>query len=407
MAPAPSCRRLATEIEAVMIWLQGQRHNSWTGDGNRVGATCGRPLCTPTHTPGRGRVARATAGRPYASLIAVALVLLITLAGAPRAVAEEITLKLEHFLPAVSIEHRTWLEPWAKRVSEASKGRLKIEVYPAMQLGGKAPQLIDQTKDGVIDIAWVVAGYTPGRFPRLEAFELPWMAHVEAARTSKALWEYLQAYALDETKAVKVLAIFCHGKGTLFTKDKTVRLPSDMAGLKIRVPTRTINSTLQLLGAVPQGIPAPGVPEALAKGVVDGVMFPYEVAPAFKVDELTNRVTEFMGDRALYTAVFMLVMNKERYESLPPDVKAVIDANSGAALSAEIGAAFDAWDVPGREAMARRGAQVIKVDGADLEAWKAATKPVIEQWIAERDKAGDKGAELVKAASDLVAKHSQ
>jgi TRAP-type transport system periplasmic protein len=338
------------------------------------------------------------------SCLAVALTA-IALSTAAR--AEDVTLKFEHFLPAVSLEHRTWLLPWAERVTKASGGHLKVEVYPSMQLGGKAPQLYDQTKDGVIDIAWVVAGYTPGRFPRLEVFELPWLAHAEAARTSKAVWDYFQAYAQDETKDVKVLAVFTHGKGTLFTKDKPVKLPADLAGLKIRVPTRTINSTLTLLGASPQGIPAPAVPEALAKGVVDGVMFPYEVVPAFKVDELTNQVTEFMGDRALYTAVFMLVMNKARYETLSPEQKAVIDANSGAALSAEVGAQFDAWDIPGREAVARHGATVTKVDGADLAAWKAATAPVTTDWIAARDKAGDKGAELVKAASDLVAKYAQ
>ena len=321
--------------------------------------------------------------------------------------AQEVTLKFEHFMPAVSLEHRTWLAPWAERIGKASAGRIKVDVYPSMQLGGKAPQLYDQAKDGVIDIAWVVAGYTPGRFPRMEVFELPWMAHAEAARTSRAAWDYFQAYSQEETKDVKVLAVFTHGKGNLFTKDKAVRLPSDMAGLKIRVPTRTINTTLQLLGASPQGIPAPGVPEALAKGVVDGVMFPYEVAPAFKVDELTNRVTEFMGERALYTAVFMLVMNKTRYEALPAELKTVIDANSGATLSAEIGAQFDAWDIPGREAMAKHGAVVTKIDGADLTAWKVATAPVAAGWIAERDKAGDKGAELVKAASDLIAKYAQ
>ncbi len=338
-------------------------------------------------------------------LLACAMLLATGLAAPAH--AQEVTLKFEHFMPAVSIEHRTWLAPWAERIGAASGGRIKVEVYPSMQLGGKAPQLYDQTKDGVIDIAWVVAGYTPGRFPRLEVFELPWLAHAEAVRTSKAAWDFFSAYAQDETKDVKVLAVFAHGKGTLFTKDKPVKLPADLAGLKIRVPTRTINSTLTLLGASPQGIPAPAVPEALAKGVVDGVMFPYEVVPAFKVDELTNQVTEFMGDRALYTAVFMLVMNKARYEALPADLKAVIDANSGAALSAEIGAQFDAWDIPGREAVAKHGATVTKIDGADLAAWKDATVPVTKDWIAARDKAGDKGEELVKAASDLIAKYAK
>jgi TRAP-type transport system periplasmic protein len=202
---------------------------------------------------------------------------------------------------------------------------------------------------------------------------------------------------------VKVLAVFAHNKGNFYTKDKVVKVPDDLKGMKIRVPTRTINDTLQLLGASPQGIPAPGVPEALAKGVVDGVMFPYEVVPSLKVDELTNRVSEFAGDRALYTAVFLFTMNKAKYDALPDDLKKVIDANSGASLSEQVGRQFDEWDESGRAAVARAKSPVHVIDGADLELWKSVTKPIIQTWIDARTKAGDKGDELVKAANDLIA----
>jgi TRAP-type C4-dicarboxylate transport system substrate-binding protein len=335
----------------------------------------------------------------------VAVFLVAVLLALPAA-AQEVTLKLHHFLPAVGIEHRGWIEPWAKRVEAASGGRIRIEIYPSMQLGGKAPQLFDQARDGVVDIAWTLAGYTPGRFPRLEAFELPFVASDKGRVTSAALWEYLGSHAAADLKDVKVLAISAHGKGNLFAKDKVVVRPADIAGLKIRVPSRTINDTLALLGASPQGIPAPGVPEALAKGVVDGVMFPYEVVPAFKVHELTNRVTEWMGDRALYTAVFLFVMNKASYDKLPDDLRQVIDDNSGLALSVEAGGKWDEWDQLGRDAVASQNGQVTKVDGAELEAWKAATAPVIDKWIAERTAAGDDGAALVKAARELIAKHA-
>lgn len=314
-----------------------------------------------------------------------------------------VTLKLHHFLPAASNQHRDWFEPWAKKIEGESGGRIKVEVYPSMQLGGKPPQLFDQAKDGVVDIVWTLAGNTPGRFPRLEVFELPWVPSASAKTTSVALWQFYEKYARDELKDVKVLAVFAHAKGNIYTKDKVIKTPDDIKGMKIRVPTRTINDTLQLLGASPQGIPAPAVPEALAKGVVDGVMFPYEVVPSLKVDELTNRVSVFAGDRSLYTAVFLFVMNKAKYDALPDDLKKVIDANSGAALSAQVGGQFDGWDKNGIDAIAKRNTPVHVIDGPDLAAWKAATTPIIKTWIEGRNKAGDKGEELVKAANDLIA----
>jgi TRAP-type transport system periplasmic protein len=327
--------------------------------------------------------------------------------GLARAQATPVILKVHHFLGTQSNAHKFWIDPWAKRVEAASAGKMKVEVYPSMQLGGRPPQLYDQAKDGVVDIVWTLAGNTPGRFPRFEVFELPWVPSVKGEVTSQAAWDFYEAQAKDEVKDVKMLAVFAHAKGNIYTKDKDIKRPEDIKGLKVRVPNRTINDTLVLLGASPQGIPAPGVPEALAKGVVDGVMFPYEVVPALKVDELTNRASTFAGDRALYTVIFFFAMNKAKYDGLPADLKKIIDDNSGASLSREIGKGFDDWDKSGIDALAKRGTNVTSIDGADLAAWKAATAPVVANWVEARTKAGDKGAELLKAAEDLIAKYTK
>lgn len=317
-----------------------------------------------------------------------------------------VTLKVHHFLPAQSPAQKSWMAPWAEKVEKEAGGKLKIELYPSMQLGGRPPQLFDQSRDGVADIVWTLAGYTPGRFPRLEVFELPFIASNLAARSSAAVWDYYEQHARDELKDVHVLAAFTHGKGNIFTKDRVIKSVDDIKGLKIRVPSRPINDTLQNIGAVPQGIPAPGVPEALAKGVVDGVMMPYEIVPALKLDELTNKVSEFAGDRSIYTAVFLFTMNKAKYESLPADVKKVIDDNSGAALSRDAGKKWDEFDLPGRAAIDKAKIPVTVIDGADLAAWKAQSQPVVKAWIEARTKAGENGAELVKAAETLIAKYS-
>jgi TRAP-type transport system periplasmic protein len=328
--------------------------------------------------------------------------LFVTAAGAQAA---EVTLKLHHFLPAAGNAHKFWFVPWAEKVAKESNGKIKVEIYPSMQLGGRPPQLFDQARDGVVDIVWTLAGNTPGRFPRLEVFELPFMSGATGETTSQAVWEYYEANCKDELKDIKPLAVFAHGKGNFYTKDKVIKTPADLKDVKIRVPSRPINDSLVLIGATPQGIPAPGVPEALAKGVVDGVVMPFEIVPALKLDELTNKVSVFEGDRGFYTIVFLFAMNKAKYDGLSPELKKVIDDNSGAAHSRQCGKYFDEWDVLGKAAVEKAKMPVHSIGGADLAEWKKVTEPVTKAWIEARTKAGDKGAELVAQAESLLAKY--
>ena len=341
---------------------------------------------------------------PFAAAIAAMLFAAIPGTGS---LAQTVTLKLHHFVPAQSNQQKFWFEPWAKKLEQESGGKLKVEIYPSMQLGGRQPQLFDQAKDGVVDIVWTVAGTTPGRFPRLEVFELPFLSHAIGEKTAPAVWEFYETFAKGELKDVKPLAVWGFGKGVLFSKDVVIKTPADAKGLKLRASNRQTNDAFALIGAQPQSIPPPGVPEALAKGVVDGVVFPYDAVIPFKLDELTNRVSEFGGDRTFYNTVLLFVMNKAKYEGLPDDLKKVIDANSGAALSRDLGRKWDEWDQIGRAAVLKRNTPIHVIDGAELAAWKKATEPVYAKWIEERDKAGDNGADLVKAAQGLVAKYSQ
>jgi TRAP-type transport system periplasmic protein len=318
-----------------------------------------------------------------------------------------ITLRLHHFVPAQSNQQKFWFEPWARKLEQDSGGKIKVEIYPSMQLGGKQPQLFDQAKDGVVDIVWAVSGSTPGRFPRLEVFELPFLSHAIGEKTAPAIWEFYEKFAKDELKDVKPLAVWGFGSGVLFTKDVVIKTPADAKGLKLRASNRQTNDAFALIGAQPQSIPPPGVPEALAKGVVDGVVFPYDAVIPFKLDELTNRVSEFGGDRNFYNSVLVFVMNKAKYDGLPADLKKVIDDNSGAALSRDLGRKWDEWDKIGRAAVLKRNTPIHVIDGADLAAWKKAAEPITAKWIEERNKAGDNGAELVKTARELIAKYSK
>ena len=286
-----------------------------------------------------------------------------------------------------------------------SQGRIKVEIYPSMQLGGKPPQLYDQVRDGVVDIVWTLPGYTAGRFPLVEVFELPFMA-ASAEATSQAAQEFYERHAREEFRDVHPLMVHVHAPGSFHMRGKEVRKLEDLKGLKVRAPTRMTNIALKTLGAIPVGMPVPAVPEALSKGVVEGTILPYEVTRPLKVHELTSSHTEIGGERGLYTAVFLFAMNKARYESLPADLRQVIDANSGIPLAKKIGRVWDQAERPGREAAAKLGDSFHTIEGAELARWQAATAAVSETWVAEMNKAGKDGQALIDEARALIAKYT-
>jgi TRAP-type C4-dicarboxylate transport system substrate-binding protein len=181
--------------------------------------------------------------------VAATLPIVIAAASNTATVAQQVTLKLHHFVPAQSNQQRFWFEPWAKKLEQDSGGKLKVEIYPSMQLGGKQPQLFDQAKDGVVDIVWTVSGTTPGRFPRLEVFELPFLSHAIGEKTAPAVWEFFEKFAKDELKDVKPLAVWGFGSGVLFTKDVVIKTPADAKGLKLRASNRQTNDAFALIGA--------------------------------------------------------------------------------------------------------------------------------------------------------------
>ncbi len=320
---------------------------------------------------------------------------------ASPAVAQEVTLRVHHFLPAGSTTHAQFLVPWAERVEAQSDGRIEVQIFPTMQLGGSAPSLYDQARDGVVDAVWTLPGYTPGRFPLVEAFELPFVA-AGAEATSQAVQAFYENHQDEMFPDVHVLALHVHAPGTFHLRDRPVTRMEDLAGRQVRAPSRVTNMALEALGAVPVGMPVPGVPEALARGVIDGAVLPWEVALALRVPELVQYHTEIAGERGFYTAVFLFAMNRDVYEGLPDDLRAVIDANSGLPLAQAAGAAWDAAEQPGREAALAESNQVDVIAGEEAARWVAATEPVIAAWIEQMNIRGYDGAALLAEARALI-----
>ncbi|WP_146346360.1 TRAP transporter substrate-binding protein DctP [Phaeobacter marinintestinus] len=320
------------------------------------------------------------------------------------AAAQDVTLRLHQFLPPPATVPKHILKPWAQRVEEAAGGKLKIEHYDAMALGGRPPALMDQAIDGVADIIMTVVGYTPGRFLKTEVFELPFMMTSPVA-TSMAFQDMVETDLQDgEYKDVKVLGAWVHGPGLIHT-NRPVDSVDDMAGLKLRGPTRVINDMLKELGATPVGMPLPAIPEALSKGVVDGTVIPWEVTPAIKLSELVDNHTEFTGDEALYTATIVLVMNKAKYDSLPDDVRAAIDAESGLKLSQFASQVMWDNDAPGRLIAEDAGNNIIQLTPEQVAGFKDKAQPVIDRWVAEMDANGVDGRALIEQAKALIKKH--
>ena len=321
---------------------------------------------------------------------------------------QTVTLKFHTFMAPQSNVWRSMLLPWMERVERDSGGRIQFEKYPAMQLGGTPLQLYDQARDGVVDVVWTLQGNTPGRFPRFEVFELPFMM-TNAEATSRAYWEYTQTCAAGEIKDTQLIAVNVHGPGMFHSREKPIRSVADLKGMKVRGPTRTITRMLGALGATPVGMPLPQIPDAMSKGVIDAAVVPWEVTTSVKVDELSKHHTEFDPKAGgLYTTAFVIVMNKARYDSLPPDLKAVIDRNSGIEASAALGRAQQAGDAPARRVAAEERKNTIHtITGAELEGFRKAADLVDDEWMKDMDKRGFNGKQLLDCAKALIQKHTK
>ncbi len=325
--------------------------------------------------------------------------------GATPAAAAEVTLRMHQFLPAQANVPKYVLDVWADKVEADSNGRIEVQRFPSMQLGGTPPDLINQAIDGVADIVWTLPGYTPGRFPTTEVFELPFMM-TNAEATSRAYWQLAESRNLFETefKDVKVLGLWVHGPGVIHSSEPIDEV-SDLNGVKLRAPTRVTNQMFSALGATAIGMPVPAVPEALSKGVIDATVIPWEVTGSLKVPELVTNHTEF-GDASLYTSTFIFAMNKARYEALPDDLKAVIDQNSGEDFSAFAGKTMQKYDAPPRKAAVERGNNIITLTPEQVQEWRDASQPTIDSWVAEMDEKGMDGTGLLKEARALIAKNT-
>ncbi|TCS64605.1 TRAP-type C4-dicarboxylate transport system substrate-binding protein [Primorskyibacter sedentarius] len=319
-----------------------------------------------------------------------------------RVNAAELTLRLHHFLPPVAPMHSKFFEPWAKELSDASNGAIEVQIFPAMQLGGKPPQLADQVRKGITDIAWALPTYTPGRFLVAETMGLPFMV-THAEETSVAVHQLMNEFGGDEFKGMQPLAFWSHDGGKLHMRDGPVRTAADLAGKKIRSPNAGMGDLLSSMGAEPVFFPVTEMVVGLSNGVIDGCCLPYEVVPPFKLQELTSYSCEAApGARGLYANTNALLMNQRSYEALSDDLRAVIDAHSGIELSRRIGKTFDEFEAVGRGMVEKQGNEIVQIEAAEIAKWADAAQPIYAAWEAKLNDAGHDGAAILARANALL-----
>ena len=336
------------------------------------------------------------------AMLAVAAALAL---GAAPARAQDVVLKLHHFLPPQATIQALVFNPWCEKLGRESGGRIKCQIYPSMQLGGTPPQLFDQAKDGVADVIWTVPTYQAGRFLKAEVFELPFMAK-NAETGSPALYEYVQKNAQDEFRGVKVLAMHLHDGALLHFSKQPVKTLEDLKGLKVRGPTRIGAKVLTALGATPVQMPLPQVPESVSKGVIDGAMVPWEGVPPIKLQEIARFHTDTAaGAPRMSNTIFVIAMNEAKYNGLPADLKKVIDANTGLEWSKQIGKAFDSTTEPAKKLAVAANGVFDTLSPAEYDRWVKQTEGVNREWITEIGAKGANGQALLDDARALIKKN--
>jgi len=322
--------------------------------------------------------------------LALGAVALSGITTAPQ--AQEV--RLSTMVPPVHVIYREILTPWAADVAKATNGAVKVTLYPSMQLGGKPPELFRQTVDGVVDLAFTLPGYTSPAFPRVGIIELPGLKDDGLAATNM-MWDLLDPYLLPEFEGTKVIALWGAEDAGLMSRGKAFRSMDDLKGLRMRSPSAAQAKQLQYMGAVPIAAPITEVYPGLERGTMDGAMVPFTTILDFRLGEVAKGFT--ISGPIFGRSVFLVAMNKKKYDSLSPDARAAIDRLSGRQLSLK---ATDVYIKRAAEAVesVRGKADVVTLSPAEQQRISKTLRPIIDEWIKEMEPKGIPAREMLKRA---------
>jgi len=312
----------------------------------------------------------------------------ITLLAVPVATAAEIELRYSTFFPPTHIQAKL-AEAWIQEVEKQTDGKVKITFFPGGTLG-KGPEIYGHVLKGVTDIGFCLFAYTRGRFPVMEAVDLP-LGYPTGSCATRVVNRFYKKFKPKELDKIHVLYLHAHGPGLLHTEEPVYTL-ADMKGMKIR-STGFSAKVAKALGGVPVAMGQGGAYEALQKGVVEGTLSPMEVLKGWKQAEVIKSTTECFS--VGYTTGFYVVMNKEKWQALPKDVRKVMTKASKEWI-AKHGKAWDESDEEGKKYTLSLGNEIIPLSVAESTKWKTAVRPVIDDFIEAREKQGMPAEKYVK-----------
>jgi TRAP-type transport system periplasmic protein len=308
---------------------------------------------------------------------------------------DPVTLNLAHPFPAQHHIQVNMIEPWIEEVAAATDGTVTIDIHPAGALTAPG-DAYENAAAGAIDIGFALQGYTPGRFPLTDVVELPF-SFESAAQATDALWDLYEEFPefQDEYGDVKVLALWTHDVGNLYTVGHEVTEP-DLSGLTLRAPSPTLTAVIEAMGGAGVGMPAPELYDSLERGVIDGLMIGDTGVNSFTLYEVVDHVT--VGN--FFVGAEFIVMNQNSWDSLSPAQQDAIEGLIGREWSHEGAGSYDRGnqeDVDFEE----WGFTVTDVRD-DIEPWREAVQPVIEDWIAAREADGMPGQAIYDRLQEIV-----
>jgi TRAP-type C4-dicarboxylate transport system substrate-binding protein len=287
--------------------------------------------------------------------------------------AETIKLTYSVFFPPTHVQCKMAMA-WAEEIDKRSQGRVKITVFPAGALT-KADQCYEGVTKGVSDLGMSCFAYTRGRFPLLEGLDLP-LGYPNGAAATRIANELVQKHQPEELKDVQVLYVHAHGPGILASK-KAVKTMDDLKGLKVRA-TGLSKMIVEALGGTPVAMSQPETYEALAKGVVEATLCPIETLKGWKQGEVIQYVVD--SSAIGYTTAMFVVMNKEKWASLSPDLqKTFLDVSRE--WVPKHGQAWDDADKEGRAFITELKKEALALPDAEQQRWKTAVKPILDEYV--------------------------
>ncbi len=321
---------------------------------------------------------------------------LLLIAGSSAIAAEQKVISLDYssYFPAT---HKASIlfEQWCKEVKKRTNGRVKVNFYPGGTLT-PAAQTYDSVQRGIADIGHISPGYTRGRFPLTEVVELP-LGPRSALAGTKMAHEYYKKFRPKELSGVKVLYLHTHGPGIIHSR-KPVHKLEDMKGLKVRTQG-TFQKIVVALGGTPVSMPITEAYDALQKGVTDAITVPYEALEGWRIGEVTKYSIEDWG--ASYPGAFLEVMNKAKWDSLPPDIQKIIDEINEEWVE-KAGRMWDEIDASGKQFAVKRGNKIITLSKAENQRWAKAMSPILAEYVSAMEAKKLPGEQALKFCVDYL-----